>query len=47
MCRMLLIGVLLAVGLAGHAQTDMPKPVYIFSLTREEKIKLAESAAPP
>ncbi len=47
MCRMLLIGVLLAVGLAGHAQTDMPKPVYNFSLTREEKIKLAESAAPP
>ena len=46
MCRMLLIGVL-AVGPAGHAQTDMPKPVYNFSLTREEKIKLAESAAPP
>src|SRR6267154_5297031 len=47
MCRMLLIGVLLSVGLAGHAQTDMPKPVYNFSLTREEKIKLAESVAPP
>jgi hypothetical protein len=26
---------------------DMPKPAYDFSLTREEKIKLAESAAPP
>jgi hypothetical protein len=29
------------------AQTDMPKPAYDFSLPREERIKLAESAAPP
>jgi hypothetical protein len=29
------------------AQGDKPKPTYDFSLPREEKIKLAESAAPP
>lgn len=29
------------------AQADMPKPAYDFSLTRQEKISLAESAAPP
>lgn len=29
------------------AQGDKPKPMYDFSLSREEKIKLAESAAPP
>jgi hypothetical protein len=47
MCRILWIGVLLGAGLTGHAQTEMPKAVYDFSLPREEKIKLAESAAPP
>ena len=30
-----------------HAQTNAPKPAYDFSLPREERIKLAESAAPP
>lgn len=29
------------------AQADSPKPAYDFSLPREERIKLAESAAPP
>lgn len=29
------------------AQGDSPKPAYDFSLPREERIKLAESAAPP
>jgi hypothetical protein len=29
------------------AQPESPKPAYDFSLPREEKIKLAESAAPP
>ena len=47
MLRMLSVGVLLGGGLAGLAQTDVPKPVYDFSLPREQKIKLAESAAPP
>lgn len=28
-------------------QSEKPKPAYDFSLSREEKIKLAESAAPP
>jgi hypothetical protein len=40
------ISVLLGAGLAGAAQTEMPKPAYDFSLPREERIKLAESAAP-
>jgi hypothetical protein len=30
-----------------RAQTEKPKPAYDFALPREEKIKLAESAAPP
>ena len=29
------------------AQAEMPKPAYDFSLSRQDKIKLAESAAPP
>jgi hypothetical protein len=29
------------------AQAEKPRPVYDFSLSREERIKLAESAAPP
>jgi hypothetical protein len=52
MCRMLLAGLLLGTNLLGTnlgalTQTDMPKPAYDFSLPREERIKLAESAAPP
>jgi hypothetical protein len=34
------------VNFAALAQTEMPKPAYDFSLPREERIKLAESAAP-
>ena len=42
----------LAIFLAGNnivafAQNNQPKPAYDFSISREEKIKLAESAAPP
>jgi hypothetical protein len=33
--------------LKAFAQTETPKATYDFSLPREEKIKLAESAAPP
>jgi hypothetical protein len=29
------------------AQSDIPKPAYDFSLPREDRLKLAESAAPP
>jgi hypothetical protein len=40
---------LLALGtsLVSLAQTDTPKPAYDFSLPRAERIRLAESAAPP
>jgi hypothetical protein len=47
MRRLLLAGFLLGTGCVGLAQNDMPKPAYDFSLSREERIKLAESAAPP
>src|SRR5260370_41763668 len=47
MAKMLSIVVLLAANVAAAAQTDMPKPAYDFTLPREERIKLAESAAPP
>jgi len=52
MCRILWAGLLLGANLLGSNlyaldQTDMPKPAYDFSLPREERIKLAESAAPP
>jgi len=39
--------ILAAANLASVAQTNNIKPSYDFSLSREEKIKLAESAAPP
>ena len=38
---------LLASTAVAQAQTTAPKPAYDFSLPREERIKLAESAAPP
>jgi hypothetical protein len=47
MHTILAVSLLLAANLVVFAQTDMPKPAYDFSLPREEKIKLAESAAPP
>jgi len=47
MRKMLSIVVLLGANLAAARQTDMPKPAYDFTLPREERIKLAESAAPP
>jgi hypothetical protein len=43
----LLTGMLCSIHLGAFAQTEMPKATYDFSLPREEKIKLAESAAPP
>lgn len=42
----LFIGMILGASLAAGVQTETPKPAYDFSLPREEKIKLAESAAP-
>lgn len=47
MHTILTVSLLLAANLVVIAQTDMPKPAYDFSLPREERIKLAESAAPP
>lgn len=47
MRRMLSVLFLFTGNLAAFAQDDRPKPTYDFSLSREEKIKLAESAAPP
>jgi hypothetical protein len=46
MRTLILAGLLLGTNAAG-AQVDKPKPAYDFSLPREERIKLAESAAPP
>ena len=47
MRRTILAGLLLGTRLTTFSQTDMPKPAYDFNLPREERIKLAESAAPP
>jgi len=47
MSRTFLAIFLVAQGLVLYAQSDAPKPAYDFSLSREERIKLAESAAPP
>lgn len=47
MYKMLLASVVFGSSYLGFAQADMPKPAYDFSLSREERIKLAESAAPP
>jgi len=43
----MLVNLMLLGNLMMFAQADMPKPTYDFSLSRENKIKLAESAAPP
>lgn len=44
---LLLATFLLSLQIATFAQAEHPKPAYDFSLTSQEKIKLAESAAPP
>jgi hypothetical protein len=46
MYRILLIALLGGTSIAALAQTEGLKPKYDFSMSREEKIKLAESAAP-
>ena len=43
----LLIAVLAASRLVAFGQSDMPKPAYDFSAPREDRLRLAESAAPP
>jgi hypothetical protein len=47
MRRILPLAFLFMANLAASAQTEKPKPAYDFTLRREEKIKLAEGAAPP
>jgi hypothetical protein len=47
MRRTLLASLLLGTSFTAFAQTEMPKPAYDFSLPREDRIKLAKSAAPP
>src|SRR5271167_287834 len=46
MCRMLFVIVSLGTSIVAVAQAEGPKPKYDFSLPREEKIRLAEGAAP-
>jgi len=43
----ILATLLLGASSSAFAQAELPKPAYDFSLPREERIKLAESAAPP
>ena len=47
MLRTLALVLLLAASRVTWAQTSMPKPTYDFSLPRQDRIALAESAAPP
>ena len=47
MPRMLLALLLLGTNAVAANQNDAPRPAYDFSLSREERIKLAKSAAPP
>jgi hypothetical protein len=47
MQRLVRAVLVLGTSLAALAQADSQKPAYDFSLPREERIKLAESAAPP
>jgi len=41
------LAILLGGTTAAFAQNEKPKPAYDFSMSRDEKIRLAESAAPP
>jgi hypothetical protein len=47
MCLLMLAALVLAGNLVAAEQNERPKAMYDFSISREEKIKLAESAAPP
>jgi hypothetical protein len=47
MWRTLISNLLFGTSVLVLAQSDTPKPTYDFSLPREDRIKLAESAAPP
>lgn len=47
MPMLILAGFALGTNFFAFGQSQQPKPIYDFSLPREEKVKLAESAAPP
>ncbi|HKD83532.1 MAG TPA: hypothetical protein VKB58_02200 [Terriglobales bacterium] len=47
MYKLMVVLLTIASGLEAFAQSEMPKPAYAFSLPREERLALAESAAPP
>lgn len=47
MRKALVLAILFVGNVVALAQNDKPEPAYDFSMSREEKIKLAESAAPP
>jgi hypothetical protein len=47
MHRTLLVSLVIGARMILFAQANSPKPAYDFTLPREERIKLAESAAPP
>lgn len=47
MGKAFVLAILFAGSIVAFAQNEKPKPAYDFSMSREEKIKLAESAAPP
>ena len=47
MRRLVLAIILIGGSSVLHGQTESPKPAYDFGLPREDRIKLAESAAPP
>lgn len=47
MRMLVLAGFLLGTNSIAFGQTERPNPAYDYSLPREERIKLAESAAPP
>ena len=47
MPRILIVSFFLGTSLLVYAQAEVPKPAYNVSLPREERIKLAKSAAPP
>ena len=47
MRKAFVLAILFAGNVVALGQNDKPKPAYDFFMSREEKIKLAESAAPP
>jgi hypothetical protein len=47
MCKLFLVGLIVGSNLLALAEAESPKPAYDFSLPRQARIELAQSAAPP